>query len=152
MWGKDNYILPGNGYSCHGIHSLHSFPPLAVRRIVTLLQTEWSSIFIFPLMVDQPTFSSNIFHFRLDQASSLLVDNGDTVTARSPGYLTQLNTEPVLYLGKLFLLKLSANCHLFCAVEKSPFLLLQAVTKINFWFTSTFSLYSCNSMQVISLL
>jgi len=38
---------------------------------------------------------------RLDQASSLLVDNGDTVTARSPGYLTQLNTEPVLYLGGL---------------------------------------------------
>ena len=47
---------------------------------------------------------TNIFHFRLDQASSLLVDNGDTVTARAPGYLTQLNTEPVLYLGKLFLL------------------------------------------------
>ena len=36
---------------------------------------------------------------RLDQAGSLQVDSGDTVTARSPGHLTQLNTQPALYLG-----------------------------------------------------
>jgi len=38
---------------------------------------------------------------RLDQKASLLVDNGDMVTAQSPGDLTQLNTQPTLYLGGL---------------------------------------------------
>ena len=36
---------------------------------------------------------------RLDQAGSLQVDSGDPVTGRSPGQLTQLNTQPALYLG-----------------------------------------------------
>ena len=57
MWGKDNYILPGNGYSCHGIHSLHSFPPLAVRRIVTLLQRLNGVQFLFsPLWLTSQYF------------------------------------------------------------------------------------------------
>jgi len=38
---------------------------------------------------------------RLDQAGSLQVDSGDPVTAHSPGHLTQLNTQPALYLGGL---------------------------------------------------
>ena len=36
---------------------------------------------------------------RLDQAGSLQVDSGDPVTGSSPGHLTQLNTQPALYLG-----------------------------------------------------
>ena len=40
----------------------------------------------------------NIAH-RLDRSASLLVDNGETLTGRAPGYLTQLNTKPILYLG-----------------------------------------------------
>jgi len=38
---------------------------------------------------------------RLDRSASLLVDNGETITGRAPGYLTQLNTKPTLYLGGL---------------------------------------------------
>lgn len=36
---------------------------------------------------------------RLDQSGALQVDNGDTVRARAPGQLTQLNTNPTLFLG-----------------------------------------------------
>ena len=43
-------------------------------------------------------FSTSFTH-RLDRSASLLVDNGETVTGRAPGYLSQLNTKPILYLG-----------------------------------------------------
>ena len=46
------------------------------------------------------TFGINISCFRLDQSGSLQVDNGDTVRARAPGHLTQLNTNPTLFLGE----------------------------------------------------
>ena len=46
------------------------------------------------------TSGINISCFRLDQSGSLQVDNGDTVRARAPGHLTQLNTNPTLFLGE----------------------------------------------------
>lgn len=46
------------------------------------------------------TSGINISCFRLDQTGSLQVDNGDTVRARAPGHLTQLNTNPTLFLGE----------------------------------------------------
>ena len=46
------------------------------------------------------TFGINISCFRLDQSGSLQVDNGDMVRARAPGHLTQLNTNPTLFLGE----------------------------------------------------
>ena len=46
------------------------------------------------------TSGINISCFRLDQSGALQVDNGDTVRARAPGQLTQLNTNPTLFLGE----------------------------------------------------
>ena len=46
------------------------------------------------------TSGINISCFRLDQSGALQVDNGDTVSARAPGHLTQLNTDPTLFLGE----------------------------------------------------
>ena len=52
------------------------------------------------ILTTSKIFQLKIFCIRVDQTASLQVDNGDTVTARAPGYLTQLNILPTLYLGK----------------------------------------------------
>ena len=52
------------------------------------------------ILTNSNIFQLKFFCIRVDQTASLQVDNGDTVTARAPGYLTQLNILPTLYLGK----------------------------------------------------
>ena len=65
------------------------------------VQTDWASKAVLCIYIER--YLVMYLHVspccRLDQAGSLQVDSGDPVTARSTGHLTQLNTQPALYLG-----------------------------------------------------